>query len=192
MYRPKLVVFTISAIILAVAVMFTHSQPIMPGVDGGASSPNNNTSTTPMDMIYIPMPMPFNMSYLNSSQLQSMLNTLGLNNSLSMANITNSTYGESTRVYLHEGVLRPLSFFVGQNLRLLGQGLWSFGHRLKHSGYAISNLEGYLNNASLSLTNYGYDLVNQSITNIEPQSLNQTTATTVLVEPVPAPSAPAN
>lgn len=169
MYRPKLVVFLTSAVFLFVAVMLTQSQPIMPSLGGSLLNTSN------MELIYIPMPVPaLNMSYLNNTQLQTMFNNLVVNNSITMANVTNSTYGANARVYLNEGVLRPLSFFAGQNLRLLGQGLWSFGHRLKHSGYAIANLEGYLNNASLRLTNYGYDLVNQSISNIEPEPLNQT------------------
>lgn len=72
-----------------------------------------------------------------------------------------------------ESVVRPLAFFVGQNLRLLGNGLWSFGHILKHSGYRISNWEPLLQNTSIALRQYGQSLVktyaspNQTIPNLD-------------------------
>lgn len=65
---------------------------------------------------------------------------------------------------LTDSVARPATFFLGQNLRLLGNGLSSLGQTLKHSGYHISNLEPAIQHVSQALSEYGLNLVNTSLT----------------------------
>lgn len=65
---------------------------------------------------------------------------------------------------LTDSVARPATFFLGQNLRLLGNGLSSLGQSLKHSGYHISNLEPAIQHVSQALSEYGLNLVNTSLT----------------------------
>lgn len=64
---------------------------------------------------------------------------------------------------LTDSVARPATFFLGQNLRLLGNGLGSLGHTLKISGYQISNFEPVIQNVSQALSQYGMNLVNASL-----------------------------
>lgn len=83
-------------------------------------------------------------------------------------NVTSSLVnGNITALYLQENVIRPASYVLGQNLRLLGNSLWHLGHRLKQGGYAMSNIEPYITNASESLTQYGVGLVNQTLLDYE-------------------------
>ncbi|KAH7646592.1 uncharacterized protein LOC124500208 [Dermatophagoides farinae] len=97
------------------------------------------------------------------SNLTKHLESLNNNTLVHMLYNTSLTSMETGTNVFTESIARPATFFVGQNLRLLGSGLWSLGHSLKHSGYHISNLEPVIQNVSQTLSEYGINLVNASI-----------------------------
>lgn len=90
--------------------------------------------------------------------------TIQLPNNPILTSITNGTLAavETGNNVVTQSVLRPLSYFIGQNLRLLGNGMWSLGHTMKHSGYGLTQLEPILQNTSKALTEFGTNLINQN------------------------------
>ncbi|KAH9422870.1 hypothetical protein DERP_008133 [Dermatophagoides pteronyssinus] len=107
------------------------------------------------------------------SNLTKQLESLNNNTLVHMLYNTSRTSMETGTTLFTESVARPATFFIGQNLRLLGSGLWSLGHSLKHSGYHISNLEPVIQNVSQSLSEYGINLVNASMNITQPDIKQQ-------------------
>lgn len=171
MSRP--IVITLMAMALSAQALNVHRLDRM---GNSQDSPTPDPLLEPLDYAASEA---LNLTDLASQRLSNL--TIALNESIALlrAQLLNRTellneLMNSTRTTLQTGthlatesLVRPLAFFVGQNLRLFGNGLWSFGHILKHSGYRIANWEPVLQNASVALKEYGQNLVNTYVNSTE-------------------------
>ncbi|OTF70274.1 hypothetical protein BLA29_008048 [Euroglyphus maynei] len=146
------------------ATTTTTSNPLIPSSFGSISSLNELNETFHRIL--------FNAANLTNEWQHELLNTstaivsnltkqlesLNNNTLVHLLYNTSRTSMETGTNLFTESIARPATFFIGQNLRLLGSGLWSLGHSLKHSGYHISNLEPVIQNVSQSLSEYGINL----------------------------------
>ncbi|KAI7688131.1 hypothetical protein SSS_04651, partial [Sarcoptes scabiei] len=118
-------------------------------------STTNLSQIIPSNLISNNLDLVSNLTQQLESLQNNVLINLLYNTSRSSMNVGSALFTES--------VARPATFFLGQNLRLLGNGLSSLGQSLKYSGYHISNLEPAIQNASNALSEYGINLINSSI-----------------------------